>query len=48
MAGITKIINGEVAQSKSKGKAFVKALNSAMAPSAIAKKTPKKNAKKAR
>lgn len=41
MSGIVRQINGEIAQSKVKGKAFVEALNSAMSPSKIASSLPK-------
>jgi hypothetical protein len=36
MAGITKLIVGELAQSKTKGKAFESELNRRLAPKAIA------------
>lgn len=38
MSGISRIINGELAQSKSKGKKFKKEVASKMSPKAIASK----------
>ncbi len=38
MSGIRRIISGELSQSKSKGKAFVSALNNALSPASIAAK----------
>lgn len=46
MSGINRIINGKVAQSKSKGKKFVEELNKAFAPEAIAKEKGEKVNKK--
>ena len=41
IAGIITLINGDLAQSKTKGKAFVAALNSQMSPNAITNYKPK-------
>lgn len=46
MAGITKIIVGELAQSKTKGKAFVEELNRKLSPEAIANKKCETEVKK--
>lgn len=41
MSGITRQIVGELSKKKSKGNAYVDALNSALSPSAIEKEEPK-------
>ena len=40
MSGIQKIINGELAQSKTKGKAFESEQAKKLSPAAIVKKNP--------
>ena len=46
MAGITRQINGKLAQSKTKGDAFRKELHAALSPEAIAKTMPEKQSVK--
>lgn len=46
MAGIRTIISGELAQSKTKGKAFVEELNRKLSPEAICKKKCETEVKK--